>query len=137
MILIVSGTSLVSLDLDEEEKEDSHSEKMDVAFGSMKLWNNLPIHVLKNLWLCKDAILQSSCMLEFGTERSLFETGVASTILKKANVHGMIFGKFGNDSIGLVLPDSLREEILLIPKNPVKRWTSSMLNCRLLLDLRP
>ncbi|XXG68169.1 hypothetical protein AAC387_Pa06g1319 [Persea americana] len=53
----VAGTSQISLDIDEEEKEDalfSHSEKMAIAFGIMKVGGNLPIHVLKNLRVCKD-----------------------------------------------------------------------------------
>ncbi|XP_058068313.1 putative pentatricopeptide repeat-containing protein At5g40405 [Magnolia sinica] len=51
------GTLEISLDIDEEEKEDAlfnHSEKMVIAFGIMRLGANLPIHVLKNLRVCRD-----------------------------------------------------------------------------------
>ncbi|XP_043697753.1 pentatricopeptide repeat-containing protein At2g29760, chloroplastic-like [Telopea speciosissima] len=49
--------SEVSLDIDEEDKEQtlfSHSEKLAIAFGILKLGNNIPIHILKNLRICRD-----------------------------------------------------------------------------------
>ncbi|KAJ4968996.1 hypothetical protein NE237_015697 [Protea cynaroides] len=49
--------SEVSLDIDEEDKEHtlfSHSEKLAIAFGILKLGNNIPIHILKNLRVCRD-----------------------------------------------------------------------------------
>ncbi|THU62081.1 hypothetical protein C4D60_Mb01t01400 [Musa balbisiana] len=50
-------TEQISVEMDEEEKEQAlftHSEKMAIAFGIMKLPSNLPIHVLKNLRVCED-----------------------------------------------------------------------------------
>ncbi|WOK91555.1 pentatricopeptide repeat-containing protein [Canna indica] len=50
-------TEQISLEMDEEEKEQAlftHSEKMAIAFGIMKLPSNLPIHVIKNLRVCED-----------------------------------------------------------------------------------
>ncbi|KAG6514951.1 pentatricopeptide repeat-containing protein At4g21065-like [Zingiber officinale] len=47
----------VKVEMDEEDKEQAlfaHSEKMAIAFGIMKLPSNLPIHILKNLRVCKD-----------------------------------------------------------------------------------
>ncbi|XP_010917966.1 pentatricopeptide repeat-containing protein At3g62890-like [Elaeis guineensis] len=53
-------TSQISVDVDEEEKElalFSHSEKMAIAFGLMRLGANMPIHVIKNLRICEDCHL--------------------------------------------------------------------------------
>ncbi|XP_068634298.1 pentatricopeptide repeat-containing protein At1g08070, chloroplastic-like [Aristolochia californica] len=53
----VPSTSEVSLDLDEEEKENAlltHSEKMAIAFGIMKIGATLPLLVIKNLRVCCD-----------------------------------------------------------------------------------
>ncbi|XP_010246332.2 PREDICTED: pentatricopeptide repeat-containing protein At1g08070, chloroplastic-like [Nelumbo nucifera] len=53
----VPRISQVSLDIDEEEKENilfNHSEKMAIAFGILKLGKNIPIHILKNLRVCRD-----------------------------------------------------------------------------------
>ncbi|XP_074580181.1 pentatricopeptide repeat-containing protein At2g29760, chloroplastic-like [Curcuma longa] len=47
----------VTVEMDEEDKEQAlftHSEKMAIAFGIMKLPSNLPIHILKNLRVCED-----------------------------------------------------------------------------------
>ncbi|PUZ59189.1 hypothetical protein GQ55_4G020700 [Panicum hallii var. hallii] len=50
-------TSKVTVDVDEEEKEQAllaHSEKMAIAFGLISLPPNLPIHIMKNLRVCED-----------------------------------------------------------------------------------
>ncbi|CAL5040945.1 unnamed protein product [Urochloa decumbens] len=50
-------TSKITLDVDEEEKEQAllaHSEKMAIAFGLISLAPNLPIHIMKNLRVCED-----------------------------------------------------------------------------------
>uniref|UniRef100_A0A5K1E332 DYW domain-containing protein n=2 Tax=Nymphaea colorata TaxID=210225 RepID=A0A5K1E332_9MAGN len=59
--LMVAGyvpiTSDVLLDIDDEEKEHAlffHSEKMAVAFGLISLPANVPIHIMKNLRVCRD-----------------------------------------------------------------------------------
>ncbi|KAG2614102.1 pentatricopeptide repeat-containing protein At4g21065-like [Panicum virgatum] len=50
-------TSKITVDVDEEEKEQAllaHSEKMAIAFGLISLPPNLPIHIMKNLRVCED-----------------------------------------------------------------------------------
>ncbi|KAJ0963236.1 hypothetical protein J5N97_028358 [Dioscorea zingiberensis] len=50
-------TSEVSVDVDEEEKEQAlfvHSERIAIAYGLMRLGTSLPIHIMKNLRICKD-----------------------------------------------------------------------------------
>ncbi|KAL6873631.1 hypothetical protein ACP4OV_013713 [Aristida adscensionis] len=50
-------TSKITVDVDEEEKEQAllaHSEKMAIAFGLISLAPNLPIHIMKNLRVCED-----------------------------------------------------------------------------------
>ncbi|XP_062234199.1 pentatricopeptide repeat-containing protein At4g21065-like [Phragmites australis] len=50
-------TSKITMDVDEEEKEQAllaHSEKMAIAFGLISLAPNLPIHIMKNLRVCED-----------------------------------------------------------------------------------
>ncbi|KAK3134516.1 hypothetical protein QOZ80_6AG0550160 [Eleusine coracana subsp. coracana] len=50
-------TSMIAVDVDEEEKEQAllaHSEKMAIAFGLISLPPNLPIHIMKNLRVCED-----------------------------------------------------------------------------------
>ncbi|KAJ1260933.1 hypothetical protein BS78_10G269700 [Paspalum vaginatum] len=50
-------TSQITVDVDEEEKEQAllaHSEKMAIAFGLISLAPNLPIHIMKNLRVCED-----------------------------------------------------------------------------------
>jgi hypothetical protein len=50
-------TSQITVDVDEEEKEQSllaHSEKLAIAFGLISLAPNLPVHIIKNLRVCED-----------------------------------------------------------------------------------
>uniref|UniRef100_A0A0D9WTX0 DYW domain-containing protein n=1 Tax=Leersia perrieri TaxID=77586 RepID=A0A0D9WTX0_9ORYZ len=50
-------TSQITVDVDEEEKEQAllvHSEKLAIAFGLISLAPNLPIHIIKNLRVCED-----------------------------------------------------------------------------------
>jgi pentatricopeptide repeat protein len=50
-------TSKITVDVDEEEKEQAllaHSEKLAIAFGLISLPPNLPIHIMKNLRVCED-----------------------------------------------------------------------------------
>lgn len=52
-----SITSQITVDVDEEEKEQAllaHSEKLAIAFGLISLAPNLPIHIIKNLRVCED-----------------------------------------------------------------------------------
>uniref|UniRef100_A0A5K0ZNW3 DYW domain-containing protein n=2 Tax=Nymphaea colorata TaxID=210225 RepID=A0A5K0ZNW3_9MAGN len=53
----VPNTSLVLIDMDEEEKENSlnyHSEKVALAFGLIKTRAGTPIRIVKNLRVCDD-----------------------------------------------------------------------------------
>ncbi|KAM0913396.1 hypothetical protein ACQ4PT_012178 [Festuca glaucescens] len=50
-------TSQITVDVDEEEKEQAllaHSEKLAIAFGLISLAPNLPVHIIKNLRVCED-----------------------------------------------------------------------------------
>uniref|UniRef100_A0A0E0NB18 DYW domain-containing protein n=1 Tax=Oryza rufipogon TaxID=4529 RepID=A0A0E0NB18_ORYRU len=50
-------TSQITVDVDEEEKEQAllaHSEKLAIAFGLINLAPNLPVHIRKNLRVCED-----------------------------------------------------------------------------------
>ncbi|XP_065853276.1 putative pentatricopeptide repeat-containing protein At5g40405 isoform X2 [Euphorbia lathyris] len=50
-------TDMVSLDIDEEEKESSlfrHSEKLAIAFGLITIKPPTPIRIIKNLRICND-----------------------------------------------------------------------------------
>lgn len=50
-------TSKITVDVDEEEKEQAllaHSEKLAIAFGLISIAPNLPIHIMKNLRVCED-----------------------------------------------------------------------------------
>ncbi|WCJ43080.1 Pentatricopeptide repeat (PPR) superfamily protein [Euphorbia peplus] len=50
-------TDMVSLDIDEEEKESSlfrHSEKLAIAFGLITIEPPTPIRIMKNLRICND-----------------------------------------------------------------------------------